>query len=352
MSTDAAPPLEILGSPGLPSWLAKERVSLAFTSYRSGKVFLVGLQPDGRLSIFERTFARCMGMWTDGQTLWVASLFEIWRFENMLPPGRRHQGYDRCYAPQVGYVTGDLNVHDIAVDRRGRLIFVNTMFNCLAAVSDTHSFAPLWKPPFIASLVAEDHCHLNGMALEDGTPRYASMFARIDEPQGWRRHRLNGGCVIDLHTNQFVVEGLAMPHSPRLYRGRLWLLHSGVGYFGYVDRERKTFVPVTFCPGYVRGLAFTGDYAVVGVSKGREQNMFEELPLHANLRVLDREPHCGLAIVDLRTGDIVHTLWIEGVVTQLYDVVVLPGVVRPMALGFKTEEIQHMVSLGDPAPLR
>ena len=50
-------------------------------------------------------------------------------------------------------------------------------------------------------------------------------------------------------------------------------------------------------------------------------------------------------MIDLRSGDIVHWLRIEGVVEELYDVVVLPGVARPMALGFKTDEIRRTVSL-------
>ncbi len=344
MSTDIT--LQFVGSPGFTQWLHQARVSIALTSYRSGKLFLIGLQSDGRMSIFERTFARCMGLWAAGNTLWVASLFEIWRFENIVPPGQLHQGYDRCYVPQLGYVTGDLNVHDIAIDRDDRIVFVNTLFNCLAVASPTHSFSPLWKPPFIERWVAEDHCHVNGMAMQEGVPRYVSMFAQTDEHQGWRKHRVDGGCVYDLHNGRFVVEGLSMPHSPRLYRDRLWLLQSGTGEFGYVDLQRKKFEPVVFCPGYVRGLAFAGDYAIVGTSKGREQEMFDELPLAKRLAERGEDVRCGLSIVDLRTGEIAHSLWIEGAVTQMYDVAVLPGVTRPMAIGFKTEEIQRMISIG------
>lgn len=344
--TAANEKLQFLASPGFCAWLGSQNVSLALTSYRSGKLFLIGRRPDGRMSVFERTFPRCMGMWSDAQTMWVASLFEIHRFENILPPGGMHDGYDRCYVPRQAFVTGDLNVHDVAPDAQGRLVFVNTLFNCLATVSETHSFDPLWKPPFIAQLTAEDRCHVNGMALEHGRPRFVSMFAKTDAAQGWRQQRLDGGRVYDLQTDECVVEGLSMPHSPRLYRDRLWLLQSGTGDFGYVDRHGKCFVPLTFCPGYVRGLAFTGDYAVVGTSKGREEEMFRELPLHARLEHVGQSVRCSVCIIDLRTCELVHSLWIEGVVTQLYDVAVLPGVTRPMAVGFRTDEIQRMISIG------
>ena len=69
-------------------------------------------------------------------------------------PRRGHQGYDRLYVPQAGHTTGDLDVHDIAVDADGRLVFVVTRFNCLATLSERDSFTPLWRPPFVDKLGA------------------------------------------------------------------------------------------------------------------------------------------------------------------------------------------------------
>ena len=100
-----------------------------------------------------------------------------------------------------------------------------------------------------------------------GKPAYATCVSRSDANEGWRDYRREGGLVVDLRTNEIVCEGLSMPHSPRLYQNRLWLLNSGSGEFGYVDRERGVFEPVAFCPGYARGLAFLGDFALVGLSK-------------------------------------------------------------------------------------
>jgi hypothetical protein len=41
----------------------------------------------------------------------------------------------------------------------------------------------------------------------------------------------------------------------------------------------------------------------------------------------------------LRSGDAVHWLRVEGMVHELYDLAVLPGVRQPMVLGLKTDEI-------------
>jgi hypothetical protein len=50
-------------------------------------------------------------------------------------------------------------------------------------------------------------------------------------------------------------------------------------------------------------------------------------------------------VIDLRTGDAVHWLRIEGAIDELYDVITLPGVRNPMALGFKTDEINRVISM-------
>ncbi len=348
VSAASPPKLQIDASRQLPEWLAEHRLSLAFTTYQSGKLFLVGLRPDGRLAVHERTFNRCMGLWADGQTLWMSSLFQLWRFENALPPGEQHEGHDRLYVPQVGYTTGDLDIHDIAVDAAGQPLFVATLFSCLGTTSATHSFAPLWHPRFISRLAAEDRCHLNGLALRAGLPAYVTAVAATDVADGWREHRRAGGIVIDVATGERLLGGLSMPHSPRLRDGTLYLLNSGAGEFGRADLAAGRFEPIAFCPGYLRGLAFVGArFAVVGLSRPRaEASTFAGLALGETLAAKGVSARCGLMVIDLRSGDAVHWLNISGIVEELYDVALLPGVVRPMALSFKTDEIRRTVTLG------
>lgn len=345
-STEAAtPPLEITTSRQMLSWLAEQKLSIALTTYQIGKLFFLGLKANGELSVFERTFNRCMGLCATGNGLYMSSLHQVWRFENVFTQGQKQDDFDRLYLPQVGYTTGDLDIHDMAVDANGRLIFVNTLFGCLATLSETHSFKPLWSPPFISKLAAEDRCHLNGLAMKDGHPAYVTAVSQSDVVDGWRDHRANGGIVIDVNSNEIVLSGLSMPHSPRWHQGKLWLLNSGTGDFGYVDLAAGRFVPVTFCAGYMRGLCFHGDFALVGLSKPRHNKTFSGLALDANLSARKAEPRCGVQVIDLRTGDAVHWLRMEGVVDELYDVVALPGVRRPMALGFKTDEIRRVLSV-------
>lgn len=344
----ASPPeLEISTSRQFISWMAEQRISLGFSTYQTGKLFLIGIKQQDALSVFERTFERCMGLTVHGNSLYMGTLYQIWRMENVLAQGVQHEGYDRLYVPSMSYVTGDVDAHDLALDRQGRLLFVNTLFSCVAAVSPSHSFVPVWQPPFITRLAAEDRCHLNGLALRDGVARYVSMVGRTDVADGWRDHRAHGGLVMDVTSGEIVADGLSMPHSPRYYMDKLWVHNSGTGYFGWVDEKVGRFEPVCFCPGYLRGLDFSGNFAIVGLSRPRHNKTFSGLALDAALGEKRVEPRSGIYVIDLRTGDCVHWLRIEGIVEELYDVVAFPGAARPMALGFKTDEIRRMIHMGE-----
>ena len=285
-----------------------------------------------------------MGLWSDGQTIWMSSAYQLWRFENGLSPGQIDEGFDRLYVPRAGYTTGDLDIHDVARNIEGRVVFVNTRFSCLATLSEQHSFTSLWKPWFIDRLEPEDRCHLNGLAMVDGQPRDVTASACTNYAEGWRDRQSDGGVVIDILRERILVEGLSMPHSPRWYRDKLWLLDSGNGTLGWVDPVRGEFNAIAVCPGYARGLAFVGKYAVIGLSRPRRGGVFEGLNLDDRLSHEGVLPRCGLIVVDLDSGEIVHGLDIQGPVDELYDVVVLPEVVRPMALGVKNDEIRFTVT--------
>ncbi len=348
MNLPATPQLEIAGSRNFAAWLREERASLAFTTYQSGKLFLIGVKPDGKLSIFERTFERCMGLAVsaDAQTLWMSSVYQLWRFENALPPGRRApEAYDALYVPQVAYTTGDVDAHDIALDREEWPVFVNTLFSCVAAPSESHSFRVVWQPPFISKLAAEDRCHLNGLALRDGSPAFVTAVSTSDVHEGWREHRRDGGVIVDVASGEIVAQGLSMPHSPRWHEGKLYVLNSGAGELCAVEPAGGKLEPICFCPGYARGLAIRGHFAVIGLSTCRENRTFSGLPLDDALAAKNVAPRCGLLVVDLRTGDIAHSLTLTGIVRELYDVALLPGIAMPSALGFKTEEIRRTITI-------
>jgi uncharacterized protein (TIGR03032 family) len=330
------------------AWLAEHNISLACTTYLNSQLMFIshnrspGIGLETLPVIHRRPFARAMGLFVSSERLWLSTLFQIWRLDNINKSEQIEGDYDRCYLPTMAYTTGDLDSHDIAVDREGRVVFVNTLYSCLATLAEGFSFEPIWRPPFITKLAAEDRCHLNGLAMRNGEPAYVTAMSRSDVAGGWRDRRRSGGILLDVANGKIVLEGLSMPHSPRWYKDRLWLLESGTGYFGYADFERGRFEPVTFCPGYVRGLAFYKNFAVVGLSEQRESK-FDGTSLLDNLAARDAEPRCGIMIVDLDSGDVVHQLRFDKGVGEIYDVDVLPGIVRPMVIGAGVDEIRRVI---------
>jgi len=343
-----SPAVAMQGSEHLHQWLDSEHISLAFTTYQTNRLFLVGCKNNGHLSVNQRLFDKPMGLYASDESLYMATRHQIWQLENRLAKDELHKNCDRLYVPNQSHTTGDLNVHDVVVTQDQKILFINTDFSCLATLQAGFSFAPIWKPPFITKLAAEDRCHLNGLAMQDGEPTYVTACSVTDEAAGWRNHRLEGGVVIHMPSNEIIATGLSMPHSPRWYQGKLWLLNSGTGEFGYLDGDK--FEPVIFCHGFVRGLAFWKNYALVGLSKLRSK-VFSGLCLEDRLAEENMTSQCGLVVVDLDTGNICHSLQIDGVVEELFDVVVLPNVRQPSALGFQNDDIDRLISFPESSGL-
>jgi uncharacterized protein (TIGR03032 family) len=347
----ARPPLDLMKlkvvkscSRSLSSWLAASKVSLAVTSYQTGRLYLVGSDPQGRVSFFERIFERAMGVVGNAQRIYLGGLYQLWRFENILRRNEViHKQFDKCYVPRNAQTIGDLDIHELGIRKNGKVVFVNTKYSCLAELSSTHSFKAIWKPAFISKLAPEDRCHLNGLAMVGGEPRYVTAVCRSDSVDGWRDRRHDGGVVIDVTTNEIVCEGLSMPHSPRWANGKLWVLNAGTGQLGWVDFENRKFVPLVSVPGFARGLSIIGNVAAIGLSKPRNQR-FEGLQLDEELRTRDAEPWCGVQIVSLTNGDVLHWIRFEGDISEIFDVCFLPNVRNAMVVGLRTPEIRELIT--------
>lgn len=367
-ATDQPSTVDYSASGGLVARLASLNIALALTSYQSGLLYLIGRNKENGINIHQTALPKPMGLCLDARALQQADAaatdkfetgipatggltltggYQIMRFENTLQPNQWvNETFDACYVPRTVHVTGTLDAHDVGLDDEGRPVFVNTRFNCLARTSQRHSFEVIWKPPFITDIVDEDRCHLNGLAMENGKPRYVTAISRSNTIDGWRDRRSNGGVVIDVQSNEIVCTGLSMPHSPRLHNGRLWLHNSGTGQLGVVEFDtagKGSFVPKVFCPGFLRGLAFHGNFAFVGLSKPRYKR-FEGLALDQKLKDADAEPWCGVQIIDLKSNSCVDWFRIDGAIGEVYDLEVLPNCTTPMAVPPHSNEAAQLVT--------
>ena len=325
-------------SRGFARWLAENNTSLAFSSYQSNRLFLVGLMPDGTVSVHQQLFRRAMGLAWEPERLYIASFTEVWRLENVLAPGELAEGrFDIQLMPRQTYVTGNLDIHEMGVDSQGRLIFVATDLSCLGTFDPVHSFRPIWKPPFISEVKRGDRCHMNGLELVDGKPKYVTCVSQTDVDHGWHGRPLPDGVIVDVETGRIVTDKLRMPHSPRVVGDKIYAVDSGRGFVVEVDPATGELSDIVFCPGFLRGMAIVGNYAVVTVSKPR-YGTFEGLPIGEEMDRRGMKPMCAVMVVDLNARAIVEWLTIEGYVKELFTVVPMPGVKCPSSIGPTVED--------------
>jgi uncharacterized protein (TIGR03032 family) len=235
-----------------------------------------------------------------------------------IEPNGKH---DACYLPREIHVTGDIDIHEMAYDAQGQLWVVNTRFCTLCHLDPEHSFDPVWRPHFVTALAAEDRCHLNGLAVVNGKPKYVTALGETDSPSGWRENKKDGGILMDVETNEILLRGLSMPHSPRWYQDRLWVLESGEGSLARVDLQTGEWHIVCELPGFTRGIAFLGPLAFIGLSQVRETAIFSGIPLVERLE----ERTCGVWVVDIWTGQTVAFLRFEEGVQEIFAVQILPA---------------------------
>jgi uncharacterized protein (TIGR03032 family) len=317
--------LRAVHTSNFPALLRQVGASLLVTTYQAGKLVMVRDEGD-HLNTHFRAFQAPMGMALDGDRLAVGTQMQTWEYVDVPavaarldPPGR----HDACFLPRSSHITGNIHIHEMAWGAGGELWVVNTRFSCLCTLDRSASFTPRWRPPFVSALEPSDRCHLNGLGMADGRPRYVTALGETDTPAGWRANKARGGILIDVASGEVIARGLSMPHSPRWHGGRLWVCESGAGTLGHVDTGTGKYHPVAETPGFTRGLDFAGDVAFVGLSQVRESAVFSGIPITERLSETERA--CGVCAVDLRTGRVVAFLRFETGVQEVFAVTVLPG---------------------------
>lgn len=331
-------------SEGLPELLISLRCTLAISTYQAGKVIFISAKDKLSLIQLPRTFKKPMGIAVHGQQMAVATRNEVIVLSNTPSLAasfpKQPNTYDALYLPRSVYFTGELDIHDLAFTDSG-LIGVTTRFSCISKINEQYSFTPIWKPKFIASLQPDDNCHLNGMALEKGEIRYVTALGQTDSANGWRTNKATGGILMNALEQEIILQGLPMPHSPRIYDGKLYVLLSASGELVHVDTIGGKYEVVQRMKGFVRGMDKIGDFVFIGLSKLRTTSQaFGDLP------IASESISCGVAVIQLSTGRIIGYIRYENSVEEIYDVRVLPNTRRPGVLNHYQED--HLMPITLP----
>jgi len=325
-----APAVELTSvhTSNLPELLTSLGISLLVTTYQAGRLIIVREQA-GTLNTHFRSFASPMGLAYDGARLAIGTKRQVWQFINQVdvaPKLEPRKTHDAAFLPRSCYHTGDIRIHEMAY-ANSELWAVNTRFSCLCSFDADHSFVPRWRPPFVSALAPEDRCHLNGLAVVEGTVKYVTCLGLTNTAGGWRENKARGGSLLEVPSGEVIATGLSMPHSPRLYNGHLWILESGEGTLSRVDPKTGKAEAIVRLPGFTRGLDFFGPFAFIGLSQVRETAIFSGLPLTDRLPPNDRT--CGVWVVDLRSGETAAFLRFESGVQEIFSVQVLAGIRQP-----------------------
>ncbi len=306
-----------------PDLLNQANASLVVSTYQAGKLILLRANGDSLNTHFV-SLPKPMGVAFDQGRLSVGSGAHVIDYFNMANVGPKVEPintHDGAFLPRRMHVTGDIDIHEMGFDRDGELWIVNTKMSCLCTLDINHSIVPRWRPPFITGYDLTDRCHLNGLAMRDGKPKYVSALGTSDKPAGWRENKAFGGMIMDVDSGEMIAEGLSMPHSPRWYRGKLWVLESGAGQLITVDEKTGEKTVIAEMPGFCRGIDFVERYALIGLSEVRETAVFAGLPLTE--REQDRK--CGVWIIDIETGETVGFLVFSGGVQEIFSVQLVPS---------------------------
>lgn len=314
-------------TPNLPELLQQLNCSLAITTYQAGKVLFISPKDSENLSLLPRTFHKAMGMALKGNRLAVATKNEVTVLQNVPALAQSYpkkpNTYDALFMPRASYYTGQVDIHDLHWGTEG-LWAVNTSFSCLCHIDDAYSFTPKWTPNFITNLAAEDRCHLNGLAMQDGKPRYVSALGSGNSKQQWRENITTGGILMNIQENEIIAQGLAMPHTPRIWDNQLYVLLSAAEKLVRVNPENGTYETVAHVPGFVRGMAKHGDFVFIATSKLRKNSS-----TFKHLDIAEKANEAGITVVHLPTGAIVGKLSFQMTVDEIYDIQILPEIIRP-----------------------
>ncbi|MFT4661733.1 MAG: hypothetical protein ACI8XB_002013 [Patiriisocius sp.] len=338
-STKALAPFSCQYSLQVPELLMKLNCSIALSTYQAGKLVLISAKDANSLVQLPRHFERVMGIAENQEKdkLALACKDQVIVFANSpdlakyypKAPGK----YDALYMPRMTYHTGSMDIHDLSFGQAETLFAVNTLFSCIVKLDSDFNFTPYWKPPFIDKLVSEDRCHLNGMAMKNGKPKYVTAFNTGNTFKSWRENITKTGVVIDVENNSIVAKDLDMPHSPRIFNDELYVLLSATGELVKINVEDGSKEVIVKIGGFVRGMSLHQDYLFIGTSKLRENSS-----TFSQLEIEEKSNLASIKIVHLPTKNLTGEIKYLSSLDEIYDIHVLSGKRRPNIMNTLTED--------------
>lgn len=327
---------------GLPKIFKENNLSIIFSTYQAGRVMVIGSLDGIELNQTPISFKKPMGIAVEESKMAIASLDEVTFFsnnENITETiNLNERQFDTVYIQRAVYNTSSIDVHDIHFGD-GVLWGVNTLFSCLTTFDINYNFRPKWKPDFIDALAPEDRCHLNGMAFDGTMPKYVTALSATNTKDGWRENKMGSGVLLEVPSSRKILEGLAMPHSPRIIDGELYVLESGKGTLLKVNPEECTSEVVYDFGCFVRGMSNHNGILFIAKSQIRSTSKdFNDLDVKENSRT------AGVIVFDLNKKEVLGQIDYITTVEEIYDVQVIENYLKPVVLTNKSEKYKQVIT--------
>ena len=336
------PPFSCKYTPQFPQLLQHLNCSIAISTYQAGKVIFISAKDKETLIQLPRNFDKAMGIAenTKKDKLAIACKDEIIVFRNSSELAESYPNapnkYDSLYVPRNTLHTGEIDIHDLSYGINEEIYAVNTLFSTIVKVDENYNFIPYWKPPFIDKISAEDRCHLNGMAMKNGKPKYITAFNNGNKPRSWKENITESGIIMDVEKNKIILNNLPMPHTPRIINNELYLLLSATGELIKICTNTGTYEVIIQINGFVRGMSQCEDYLFIGLSKLRKQSStFGKIPY------LHNADESGIVALHLPSKKIIGKVTYLSSVEEIYDIHILENKIRPNILNTLSNEYKN-----------
>jgi len=305
-----------------------DKAILAISTYRSGRILFARVDSGNEIKWLVLKREIPSGIAFDDRSLSIATIDEIETYSHE----DIHYHFNTSKAksgtelftyfdtiPIKSYKTGKILCHEIYSSCPESIYFISTRYSAIGRLYREHITPCFWKPPFITEFIGEDLCHMNGLGVSNGQPEVISCLAGTNFTRGWRLFPANSGLLINIKTNKIICSGLTLPHSPRMVGESIYFLQSGLSCLSVLDTNTCDLQSITELPGFARGLAIIGKYAIIGISVIRNSNLWESLPVKVKYPTSIQ----SIVIVDLVKGVIISTFVLPGEFYEIFDIQII-----------------------------
>lgn len=278
--------------------LKDNQISIVFTSIKPHDISIISSNKEQTILIDDPSQSHPRGISVIKGKLAIADNKKIKLYENV-----------NSEFILVDTIDVEIPVHELHYENED-FYYVSTQFSCINKIDINNQHSRAWSPWWIIDSKGEDLCHLNGFCFVEGELRFATAFSANNS---WRKENAENGVVIDIKNKKILHNNIKMPHCPRWHNDKLWFLESKESYLCSIDPSTNKLTKEIKLEGFVRGLSFYNNLAIVGSSKIRKSSIISE-------KLFDGEEFSAIYLIDLNLNKVVGYAILDDSINEVFDI--------------------------------